>query len=161
MAGHGLFCSIFARICFLLFLYFILVCTDHTFFFQDIDCMPLNPSENMPDALRRKNLVVDKISEAFYETKQFSQQQDRRFGESLRLLSSENVENGEGNCNVASSSYPMNTLMKQANVRYFFFLFSLFFGSISECCSLTFSYAKYLPAGGHHRCYCRGQSCCK
>ncbi|CAA6661334.1 unnamed protein product [Spirodela intermedia] len=72
-------------------------------FVMDIDCMPLNPSENMPDALRRKNLVVDKISE------------DRRFGESLRLLSGENVENAEGICNVSSSNYPMSTLMKQAN----------------------------------------------
>uniref|UniRef100_A0A1D1ZCD6 Protein ALWAYS EARLY 3 n=1 Tax=Anthurium amnicola TaxID=1678845 RepID=A0A1D1ZCD6_9ARAE len=83
-------------------------------FVMDTDCMPLNPSENMSDALRRGNIVVDKISEALYETRPYSQPQDWRLGDSIKFSSNEIVENADGSCNVASSSYPMNTLMKQA-----------------------------------------------
>ncbi|KAK2976047.1 hypothetical protein RJ640_024775 [Escallonia rubra] len=30
--------------------------------FQDIDCLPLNPLENMPEALRRQNIPIDRFS---------------------------------------------------------------------------------------------------
>ncbi|XP_078438778.1 DNA binding protein isoform X2 [Wolffia australiana] len=84
-------------------------------FVMDIDCMPLNPSENMPDALRKKSLVLDKVSESFYEARQFSQAPDGRLGEPTRLFSSENLDNTEGVCSTAPPTYPINTLIKQAN----------------------------------------------
>ncbi|PON37845.1 Protein LIN-9/Protein ALWAYS EARLY [Trema orientale] len=31
-------------------------------FVMDVDCMPLNPMENMPEALRRQNITIDKFS---------------------------------------------------------------------------------------------------
>lgn len=29
--------------------------------YQDVDCMPFNPLDNMPEALRRQNLAFDKL----------------------------------------------------------------------------------------------------
>ena len=80
--------------------------------------MPLNPLENMPDALRKKNRLIERISGVLYEARQFSQPLDRIFGDSLMLLPSKTREHAEGSCNFASSDFHMNTLMKQANVRF-------------------------------------------
>jgi hypothetical protein len=70
---------------------------------QDIDCMPLNPSENMPEALRRQNIAIDKFS----------------------LISKESQMNGDPNIgglifasggHMEKVSSPVNTLAKQGKV---------------------------------------------
>jgi hypothetical protein len=78
---------------------------------QDIDCMPLNPVENMPDALRRQNVCASK----FGETKFSVRANDWRAGALSRVSSSQNSDVLGGPSHTATS-HPMSTLLKQAKV---------------------------------------------
>ncbi|KAA8545133.1 hypothetical protein F0562_019978 [Nyssa sinensis] len=70
-------------------------------FVMDIDCMPLNPLENMPEALRRQKIAVDKFSANSREHKAGQLNIDG----SVIIASSEHLEN------VCS---PLHTLITQA-----------------------------------------------
>lgn len=83
---------------------------------QDIDCMPSNPLENMPEALRRQNTAVDRFRENINGIKADSESEEWRSGGSIKLHQSENLEKVDGFCQVTSSNYPMNTLLSQAKV---------------------------------------------
>lgn len=84
-------------------------------FVMDIDCMPLNPLENIPDALRRNNVVLDglgRMSEGIQaETK------SRGWGVHIspKIALSEKLEKaGDGSSFGPPSKYSFNTLLKQA-----------------------------------------------
>ncbi|KAK1313279.1 Protein ALWAYS EARLY 1 [Acorus calamus] len=47
---------------------------------QDIDCMPLNPLENIPEVLRRQNVIVDKSFNKFNETRPIGWSKEMRIG---------------------------------------------------------------------------------
>ncbi|XP_077218287.1 protein ALWAYS EARLY 3-like isoform X2 [Tasmannia lanceolata] len=81
---------------------------------MDTECMPLNPLENMSEALRRQNVAVDKFHENFNDPKLHSVPKDWKIGGSMKFTSSENLENGDVLSHLASSNHPMVTLMKQA-----------------------------------------------
>lgn len=83
-------------------------------FVKDIDCMPLNPLENMPEALRRQNTAVDRFRENINWIKADSESEEWRSGGSIKLHQSENLEKVDGFCQVTSSNYPMNTLLSPA-----------------------------------------------
>ncbi|XP_042518466.1 protein ALWAYS EARLY 2-like [Macadamia integrifolia] len=83
-------------------------------FVMDIDCMPSNPSENMPEALRKKSITVDKFCENFTEPK-LSRPSDCKELGYLKFASSEQ-ENLNGPPRISSSSYAINTLVKQEKV---------------------------------------------
>lgn len=83
---------------------------------QDIDCMPLNPLENMPEALRRQNTGVDRFRESINGIKADSETEEWKSAGSIKLNPSENLEKVDGFCQVASSNYSMNTLLRQAKV---------------------------------------------
>lgn len=91
-------------------------------FFQDIDCMPLNPLENMPDALKKHNLASDRFFEGLKERKPYDYLKEWK--NSGLVASNENMDttNGHGHC--STSDYPMNTLMKHAKVSYLYFTIS-------------------------------------
>ncbi|KAG9454834.1 hypothetical protein H6P81_007738 [Aristolochia fimbriata] len=74
----------------------------------DIDCMPLNPLENMPEALRRQSF------RNYSEPKVDGLPKEWEFGGSWKLGFSETSEDVEGLSSVPSASYPINVLMKQA-----------------------------------------------
>ncbi|KAF8387887.1 hypothetical protein HHK36_026549 [Tetracentron sinense] len=83
-------------------------------FVMDIDCMPSNPLENMPEALRRQNFTGDKFCENFIEPKVNGQSKDWTNGGHMKLALSENLENTETTSHISPSTHPMNTLFKQA-----------------------------------------------
>ncbi|XP_043707298.1 protein ALWAYS EARLY 2-like isoform X2 [Telopea speciosissima] len=82
-------------------------------FVMDIDCMPSNPLENMPEALRKKSITVDKFCENFNEPK-LSQPSDCKEGGYMKFASCEQ-ENLNGPPHI-SSSYAINNLVKQEKV---------------------------------------------
>ncbi|XP_043723026.1 protein ALWAYS EARLY 2-like isoform X2 [Telopea speciosissima] len=83
-------------------------------FRMDIDCMPSNPLENMPEALQKQSVTLDKFCENFNEHK-LSRPSDSKEGGYMKFASSE-LENLNGLPCISSSSSPMNTLLKQGKV---------------------------------------------
>ena len=72
---------------------------------QDIDCMPLNPLDNMPEALKRQNITIDKFS---LLSKEPQMNGHPNFGGSMMLASSGNLD---------KVTSPMNTFVQQGKVR--------------------------------------------
>ncbi|XP_010667784.2 protein ALWAYS EARLY 3 isoform X2 [Beta vulgaris subsp. vulgaris] len=81
-------------------------------FVEDIDCMPLNPSENMPTSLTRHNIAVDKFHEALKQFKASERSDDRVKEEIIKFTPSQKVENADGPSNVAPV-FIMSNLSKQ------------------------------------------------
>ncbi|XP_059437111.1 protein ALWAYS EARLY 2-like isoform X2 [Corylus avellana] len=73
-------------------------------FVMDIDCMPSNPLDNMPEALRRQNISLDKFS---LISKESQMNGDPNIGGSMIFSSSGHME---------KVSSPVNTLVKQGKV---------------------------------------------
>ncbi|KAF5184492.1 Always early [Thalictrum thalictroides] len=83
-------------------------------FVMDIDCMPLNPLDNMPEALRRQNFAGDKLHENVSEPKVNGRSKDWKVGGYVKAALSENQENADGTSHISSPTYSMNTLLKHA-----------------------------------------------
>lgn len=77
--------------------------------------MPLNPVENIPEALRRPNFVCNKFCSGFSDLRS-DEQKEFKARDSMTFTSTESMEAADGASHVASYSYPMNTLMNQAKV---------------------------------------------
>lgn len=69
-------------------------------FVMDVDCMPLNPLENMPETLRRQNLAFDKFSVTPKESKGNGYLD---FGGSMVSTSSGRLENATSPVNLLSN----------------------------------------------------------
>ncbi|KAL6009859.1 hypothetical protein ACLOJK_000290 [Asimina triloba] len=82
-------------------------------FVMDIDCMPLNPLENLSEVLRRQSTIIDKYRENFNDLKLESQPKDSKVGGFVKYPLTESVENADLLSRAGSSNYPMNSLMKQ------------------------------------------------
>ncbi|KAJ0985772.1 hypothetical protein J5N97_004128 [Dioscorea zingiberensis] len=82
-------------------------------FVTDINCMPLNPSENMPEVLRRQNIGVDRYCNSFTDIKLDDQPKDWKIEGALRSALTENLDVTDGTSHI-TSNYSMNTLLKQA-----------------------------------------------
>ncbi|KAI3971124.1 hypothetical protein MKW92_013665 [Papaver armeniacum] len=80
-------------------------------FVMDIDCMPLNALENMPEALRRKNIAVGRLSENLNDPKLNNQSQDRTTGGYKSIAPSAKLETADVSSQISSPIYPMNTLI--------------------------------------------------
>ncbi|PSR92630.1 Protein ALWAYS EARLY like [Actinidia chinensis var. chinensis] len=83
-------------------------------FVQDIDCMPLNPLENMPASLARNMVTVDKLFENFNELKMNGWAKDQRLDGYIKHSPGENLENVDVSSHVSPSTYPTSNLLKQA-----------------------------------------------
>lgn len=83
-------------------------------FVMDVDCMPLNPLDNMPEALRRRNASGDKLHESTNEPKPNGHSKDWKNGAYTKVAPSENQENADGTSKISSVTVPMNTLLKHA-----------------------------------------------
>lgn len=77
--------------------------------------MPLNPVENIPEALRSPNLVSNKFCSVSSDLR-LDEQKEFKTRDIMTFSSTENLEAGDGASHVTSYSYPMNTLMNQAKV---------------------------------------------
>ncbi|KAL0005955.1 hypothetical protein SO802_013516 [Lithocarpus litseifolius] len=73
-------------------------------FVKDIDCMPLNPLDNMPEALKRQNITIDKFS---LLSKEPQMNGHPNFGGSMMFASSGNLD---------KVTSPMNTFVQQGKV---------------------------------------------
>lgn len=80
-------------------------------FVKDIDCMPLNPVENMPTSLKRHDITVDKFYEALKQFKVSETPEERAKEEFIKFTTSEKMENADGPTDVAPA-YLMNSLPK-------------------------------------------------
>ncbi|KAJ4797445.1 ALWAYS EARLY 2 [Rhynchospora pubera] len=76
-------------------------------FVLDIDCMPSNPMENMPEALRRQNVYASKFGDSNFAV----QANDWRAGVPTRVGQS---SEGLGGPSRTATSYPMSMLSQQA-----------------------------------------------
>ncbi|KAI4345449.1 hypothetical protein L6164_012572 [Bauhinia variegata] len=65
-------------------------------FVMDIDCMPLNPLENMPASLIRHNVTSDKLNDDFIELKLNGKLKQGKIEEHVIISPNENSENIEG-----------------------------------------------------------------
>ncbi|GAB4851258.1 hypothetical protein Ancab_030555 [Ancistrocladus abbreviatus] len=81
-------------------------------FVMDIDCMPLNPSENMPASLRRHSSAVDKFYESLEQLKTGDTSDDRRREEYISFAPNQNAEMVNGPSYVLPS-YFINNSLKQ------------------------------------------------
>lgn len=75
------------------------------FISQDVDCMPLNPMENMPEALRKHNIAVDKFS---LTSKDLQINGNLNFGGPVMFTSGGHAEKAPS---------PMNVFVKHGQVR--------------------------------------------
>ncbi|CAH9148846.1 unnamed protein product [Cuscuta epithymum] len=77
---------------------------------KDIECMPLNPYDNMPTQLSRdKHAVVHKLFENFNENIV-----NERANDNMKLVSGDNLENGDGFHCLPSSTCVQNNLLLQS-----------------------------------------------
>ncbi|XP_009404210.1 protein ALWAYS EARLY 2 isoform X2 [Musa acuminata AAA Group] len=74
-------------------------------FVMDIDCMPLNPFDNIPETLRPQNIVINRHCNTFKDMKLEDPPKDWRTG---------SFDIADGRTHTSATSYQMNTLMKQA-----------------------------------------------
>uniref|UniRef100_A0A5B6Z075 SANT domain-containing protein n=1 Tax=Davidia involucrata TaxID=16924 RepID=A0A5B6Z075_DAVIN len=82
-------------------------------FVTDIDCMPLNPLENMPALLAKHTVAVDKFFGNFNELKMNGQAKDPKLEGYLKFSPGENQENVDGPSLLSPSTYPMSNVLKQ------------------------------------------------
>ncbi|KAK4379985.1 hypothetical protein RND71_001847 [Anisodus tanguticus] len=80
-------------------------------FVMDIDCMPLNPFENMATLRTRHADAVDKFFESFNELKM-----NARANEFMKFPASDNMENGDVFSHFSPPSHPISNLLKQTKV---------------------------------------------
>ncbi|XP_058209241.1 protein ALWAYS EARLY 3 isoform X2 [Rhododendron vialii] len=83
-------------------------------FVLDVDCMPLNPSENMPASLAKNLVTFDKLFENFNELKMNGWAKDQKQEGHMKNFPGESLEHVDVPCHVSSSTYPMSNLLKQS-----------------------------------------------
>ncbi|KAH7573585.1 hypothetical protein JRO89_XS03G0176700 [Xanthoceras sorbifolium] len=85
-------------------------------FVRDIDCMPLNPLENLPASLTRQTAAFGKFIENFNELKMNGQPRER-MEEYIKFTHCENLESSHGPSHISpSTNYRMNNLLQQQKV---------------------------------------------
>lgn len=82
-------------------------------FVMDVDCMPLNPWENLPADLRKQNVIVDELCHTFTSRKPDGCFMESKMGDSPKFAPIGSVEIADGNFLVISSKYPSTTMMRQ------------------------------------------------
>ncbi|KAL7220650.1 hypothetical protein ACSBR2_013516 [Camellia fascicularis] len=83
-------------------------------FVQDIDCMPLKPSENMPTLLERNTVAIDKFFENFSELKMNGQAKDQKPAGNVKFSPGENLEHLDVPSHMSPATYSLSNMLKQA-----------------------------------------------
>ncbi|GMH20039.1 hypothetical protein Nepgr_021880 [Nepenthes gracilis] len=81
-------------------------------FVMDIDCMPLNPSENMPASLKRHTNTVDKFYDSLKQLKANETSEDIKKEQSTKVSPSQKAESANGPSYVVQT-YPLSNSLKQ------------------------------------------------
>ncbi|ESR32866.1 hypothetical protein CICLE_v10004186mg [Citrus x clementina] len=83
-------------------------------FVQDIDCLPLNPLENMPASLTRPNVAFGKFMDNFTELQMNGQPRERDIEGYMKFTPCENLETAYAPSHISpSTNYPINNLLQQ------------------------------------------------
>ncbi|KAG8636582.1 hypothetical protein MANES_15G014400v8 [Manihot esculenta] len=83
-------------------------------FVMDVDCMPLNPLENMPASLTRHNIFFNKFIENLNDIKMNGQPMERKVEGYIKLAPCENLENGTGFPHTSPSTHLISNLFQHA-----------------------------------------------
>ncbi|KAK3189776.1 hypothetical protein Dsin_029337 [Dipteronia sinensis] len=86
-------------------------------FVRDIDCMPLNPLENLPTSLARQTTALGKFIENINDLKMSAQPRERNLEEYIKFAQCENLESTHGPSHISpSTNYHINNLLQQQKV---------------------------------------------
>ncbi|KAI8012289.1 Protein ALWAYS EARLY 3 [Camellia lanceoleosa] len=83
-------------------------------FVQDIDCMPLKLSDNMPTLLERNTVAIDKFFENFSELKMNGQAKDQKPAGNVKFSPGENLEHLDVPSHMSPATYSLSNMLKQA-----------------------------------------------
>lgn len=84
-------------------------------FVLDIDCMPLNPLENMPEALRRKTVILDGMGQTFEDSQLEMKSRGLGVGVYPKNIQNDRMDKSGAEPSFGPpSKYSFNTLLKQA-----------------------------------------------
>ncbi|XP_038890846.1 protein ALWAYS EARLY 3 isoform X5 [Benincasa hispida] len=83
-------------------------------FVMDIECMPLNPVENMPANLSRHGVTLDKIFGNLNEVKINGLLKEAKIEDYIKSTSNDKLESTEGSVYISPSTHHINKLIKQA-----------------------------------------------
>ncbi|XVF38683.1 hypothetical protein REPUB_Repub20aG0123000 [Reevesia pubescens] len=79
-------------------------------FVMDIDCMPLNPLENLPASLLRQNAAISKFAENFNELKMNGQPKENKMEENFKFTQRDNLENASSPSHTSPSTFSVGNL---------------------------------------------------
>ncbi|XVE65643.1 hypothetical protein DITRI_Ditri08aG0016500 [Diplodiscus trichospermus] len=79
-------------------------------FVMDIDCMPLNPFENLPASLLRQNAAIGKFSENYNELKMNGQPKESKMEENIKFTQCDNLENANSPSRTSPSTFNVGSL---------------------------------------------------
>ncbi|KAK2646186.1 hypothetical protein Ddye_021381 [Dipteronia dyeriana] len=85
-------------------------------FVRDIDCMPLNPVENLPTSLARQTTALGKFIENINDLRMSAQPRERNMEEYIKFVQCENLESTHGPSHISPTNYHINNLLQQQKV---------------------------------------------
>lgn len=86
------------------------------FLLQDVDCMPLNPLENMPASMIGHNIALNRYMKNLNELK-ISGQPAEKMMEGFKFSPCENLEDNSALPHTSLSTYHCSVLLQQPMVR--------------------------------------------
>ncbi|TYH82554.1 hypothetical protein ES332_D02G069500v1 [Gossypium tomentosum] len=85
-------------------------------FVMDVDCMPLNPTENLPASLSRQNAAIRKFVENYNELKMNGQSKESKMEENIKFMQCDNLENANSPSRTFPSTFSVGNLSQPVKV---------------------------------------------
>ncbi|MBA0647714.1 hypothetical protein Goklo_015550, partial [Gossypium klotzschianum] len=85
-------------------------------FVMDVDCMPLNPMENLPASLSRQNAAIRKFVENYNELKMNGQSKESKMEENIKFMQCDNLENANSPSRTSPSTFSVGNLSQPVKV---------------------------------------------
>ncbi|XP_052881896.1 protein ALWAYS EARLY 3 isoform X3 [Gossypium arboreum] len=86
-------------------------------FVMDVDCMPLNPMENLPASLSRQNAAIRKFVENYNELKMNGQSKESKMEENIKFMQCDNLENANSPSHTSPSTFSVGNLSQLVKAR--------------------------------------------
>ncbi|TYH27292.1 hypothetical protein ES288_A02G057800v1 [Gossypium darwinii] len=83
---------------------------------KDVDCMPLNPMENLPASLSRQNTAIRKFVENYNELKMNGQSKESKMEENIKFMQCDNLENANSPSHTSPSTFSVGNLSQPVKV---------------------------------------------
>ncbi|XP_050375435.1 protein ALWAYS EARLY 3 isoform X2 [Argentina anserina] len=84
---------------------------------MDIDCMPLNPLENVPASFKKQNLIVNKYAENYKELKINEQQIEGKTDGYMKVVSTGNLTSPAVPCHILPTTPQTNKSLKHIEMQ--------------------------------------------